>query len=525
MANVDLTRLEDYIIVQVLPKPVADVKDLRELDMVFGSGVYGLWSDDLQSIVAFAFNDVLWKEEDAKAWVAKSKKGDVAVAARSFDDTRSMIDKALVKKYGDDSHPYETGGLWVSELNEYKVVYSHGDEHFVATYTIDADGNVTLGEPELVKSGWRYLENNEPVSLMAFDSVLADGDAAEDDGLTWKEIIRPGTWFKMNTGKRIEVTKEIIDEAFRAFSAGLPRFVSVPADSHHGETRGVIPVEANKGFVPKLRMIGDSLFGGFKFTDAQIGAGVKAGSIADCSVYLQPDVVHPSTGEKFNWVLRHVLLTNDPLVQGLGAWGDIPADGGGDNVTIIHYRQTEPDQGNKGAIMPEGKGDTGLTGVDEIVLTGDAATEYGKLAGLGLTADELVALVGQKQVIEAQAVTLRKKARDMEISRVVLALEGKDAHPGVVQIAGFRHYPVVIVAVEAALRNAPEAMALDADDDGVSGLDGVLLAVVNAIPEDARIELSGDDTGSKGDKKPALIGENGEGVTDKQIDELLEKIT
>jgi len=443
--------------------------------------------------------------------------------ASSFDERRRMVDKALAEKFGVNDSAVPSVAVWVMEMNEDAVIYFYNGKHYTAPYTIK-DGVAEIGEPVEVTQGWKTT-TGIPVMLHAFDSHLTDGLAAQDapDGYVWKEVIKPGAWFKMDSGRKVEVTSDIIKEAVRAFEAGLPKFVSVPADSHHAETHGVVPAESNRGFCPRLKQIDDSLYAAFKITDPQIAAGVQDGSIADCSVYLQPDVVHPQTGEKFPWVLRHVLLTNNPLVQDLKPFGDIPASGE-DGVTIIHYRQAPGEEH-----MPEKKtvelseaGAMKLTAnADEIILSGDSAREYAALVGLGLSAESIKALVEQRAAIEAQAAELRGKARDIEVSSIVRALEGKDTHKGVTAIANRVHYPVVINAVEKALREAPAALALDADDDGVSKADEMVLAIVNAIPEEARIKLDASD----GTKQPPAPPAKKDTVTDEQVDTFLNTIS
>lgn len=468
--------------------------------------------------VAIASFKKRYEVKDGK-WVKK----ETAKDATSFDAIRDMVGNALRQKY-DSNETQASSGVWVSDINPTDVVYTRDGKWYAVSYSIDGN-TVTFGDDEkevTPKNSWKEARTGNEFILHAFDSRLADGAVAADakDGLVWKEIIKPGRWFKMDSGREIEVTQEIIDEAARAFDAGLPKFVSVPADTHHAETRGIVPAELNRGFVQKLKKVGDSLFGAFKLTDPQIALGVQDGSIADCSVYLQPDVVHPATGEKYPWVLRHVLLTNTPLVQDLRGFGDIPAGDTGESLTIIRYRQTPGE-----VTMPEktpkfessGTGDL-LDKADVIELSGEAASEYAAINALGLSAAEIKTLCDQRAAIEAQAADLRNKAREMEVARIVLALEGKEEHPKVKAIAGTRHYPVLINAVSDALRKAPKDMALDAGMDGVSALDALILDIVNAVPEDARIKADATDGGAaKGSPKP-----RGDEVTDEQLDKFIE---
>ena len=69
--------------------------------------------------------------------------------------------------------------------------------------------------------------------------------------------------------------------------------------------------------------------------------------------------------------------------------------------------------------------------------------------------------------------------------KVIATLDGDD----VTHVEGYRHYPAVIQAVTDALREQPQAMSLDIGDDGESGLDAIVLSIVNALPKEARIAL------------------------------------
>ncbi len=465
----------------------------------------------------------LYEVTDGK-WVKKQDAAGSAVdvTARSFDETRRLVDAAITKRLrpepetNDAPVPYP----WVYDLGPNAAVVSFDGQMYAIPYTIAEDGTVLLGEMSVVTSQW-VRQDGTPILLHAMDVRLGDGDEAdEDDGLIWKELIHPGAWFKMDSGKRVEVTAEIIAEVYRAFSAGLPKYVSVPTDDHHFEKSGDVPVEANRGFVRKLKLIDDRLFGGFDLLSEDVRAGVADGSIADCSVYIQANVKHPATGEQFDWVLRHVLLTNNPLVQDLEGWNTIPAAGSNTiGAIIVHYKRA---QAKKEGVMPqEHKGADIEDKADTIMLTGDAKEEYAKLTGLGLTADEIAELIKNRDAIAARAQDLRTKARDMETMRIVKALEGADEHAGVVQIAGTRHYPVVIEAVKKVLDEAPTALAMAADDNGVSGVDAVVLSIVNAIPADGRVSVE-QPAGRK--DAPAVAAGAADEVTETQVDQLIDDL-
>jgi len=536
----DLDNLDKYIVLPTGTEALSGVDDLRELEGDFGRGVYALWSDARQSIIAFAFEPAFYTEDEAQGWVRKAMEKkptemslvDVVqavfapvaralerlggrgndtqpIAARSFDEIRRLVSQAL-----DDAHAWplpagETVYLspWIVEIGTSSAIVEIDSQRYDVSYSIDENDVVTLGELSPVDEQWVRKADGAPVFLHSFAVHLGAGDEAEgdeDDGLIWKELIHPGEWFKSDTGRKVQVTAEIIKGVFAAWKAGLPKLISVPSDTHHNQSDGIVPVESNRGFVEKLKLIGDKLFGGFKLTDPEVGYGVQVGNIADCSVYLQPSVIHPETGKEFPWILQHVLLTNDPLVQDLAPFGAIPASRDGGGIIVQSYRQVSEE------VNEMSKQDTeqpqGLT------LSAEDAATFEELKGLGLSATEIKALVAERDAV-------RQKARDLEITQVVRALEGAEQHDDVTQIDNTRHWPVVCVAVEKALREQPQALAMSADDDGKTGLDAVVLAVANALPAEARMALQAQPTGDKVPEDPSLSVEDGE-PTDDQIDEL-----
>lgn len=81
MGNVNLDDLSQYIVVSLVGA-LEKIDDLRELDQPLDPGVYALWSDKRQSIVAFVFQKQLWDQAKARAWVkAAQENEDVAATA------------------------------------------------------------------------------------------------------------------------------------------------------------------------------------------------------------------------------------------------------------------------------------------------------------------------------------------------------------------------------------------------------------------------------------------------------------
>jgi hypothetical protein len=492
--------------------------------------------------VAIAQFKKTYEVQDGK-WVKKAGDSDDGISATSFDDIREKVRNALEKilvapsiPNPIDMPPIEatTAYPWIRDIGSDQVVFEFDGRTFAASYIIQGNA-ITIGEPIEVKSTWSAQNGaiinlaNSP--LYAFWGSLGDGTDAEEkgDGLIWKEILHPGTWFKSNSGKSIAVTSHIIKEAFRAFTDGYPRYVSVPADHHWLRNSGIVPAETNRGFVKKLKLVGNNLFAGFSFTNEDVKQGVLEGSIADVSAYLRPDVTHNATGEHYDWALLHVLLTNNPLVPDLRQWGEIAAGDMEDDIggQVFNYVQ-------KGeTIMSETPDeDVGGTEDTDIMLTGQAATEYSYLRERGYTSTQLMGLAEQSSQLEAlglsveglvaQAVSIRQKSRELEISRVIAAMEGSSDHAGVVSIPGYRHHPVVVEAVSNALGNSVRDLALSSDDEGQTSVDALLLEIINAIPEGGRLPISAGEAGGRHDG--GQHDGDDEELSDEQIDEFIEEI-
>lgn len=476
-----------------IPKSVqAEVlKTVKAIYKKFGKDTSAMTLDATDPITALTIDEISMKLQDALP--------DLFPIAKPPPDT------------GDSVNPTQPVNPlpWIGDFGTQGAIIMYGNKRYYAPYTIAADGSVAWGAMQVVDPTKQWVlpggqsvalrndaGNRQPIILYSFTSHLEAGDAAqEDDGLVWKEIIHPGKWFKTGTGRVIEITRDIVCGLYDAWKAGLPKLISVPTDYHHFETDGIVPVEANRGFVEKLKLVGDKLFGAFRMTDPEVAASIQSGGAADCSVYIQPNVIHPQTGTKFPWVLRHVLLTNDPLVQDLAPFG-VSADTQDGPVIVQTYQQevtTMAEPTTQTPTTPQPPAPPAPVQLD----TQDIAL-LAEFKGLGMTVAQFN---DQVKSMAAEREKVRAKARELEITGIVRAMEGGEAREGVTVIPSFRHYPVVIAAVEKALKEQPVALALSADDDGHTSLDAIVLAVVNAIPQEGRMALSVQPA-PRGDPRP-----------------------
>lgn len=534
--GMDIKNLDKYLIVNTGKASPEDVEDLRELEAELEAGVYALWSDELQTIVAFAFEPTRFDEVQAREWVTEAKKNkekprasfftqvgaivgaamsafvsrqQVAglariTASRSFYDVQRLVDKAVCDQY-------KTGDAWpwIIDIGPNAIIVEIDGQKYSMAYSISEEDVVTLGDREQVDQEWVH-EDGAPVMLHAFSVDLSGESEPEADGLIWKELIHPGSWYKYD-GSEVEITAEMIGAVFTAWEDGLPKFISVPADDHHDWTQGQVPVESNRGFVKELKLVDEALYGGFDLTDPAIDFGVLVGNVADVSVALNPNVTHPESGEVYPWVLQHVLLTNDPLVQDLAPFGDVPIGASrGDAYMLVRYNLKE---GNM-----KGRKQDPVTPVAPEPI--DLSTEEKDLITmsreLNVDAGEIRAMVGERANVLA-------RARSLEITSLVRALEGVGDHENVTQIEGHRHFPVVCAAVESALTDESQALALTAGGDGRTPLDAIVMAVVNAIPEEGRMPTASLQDPPRGDPDPERDDptlQKTEEPSDEQIDEL-----
>lgn len=323
-----------------------------------------------------------------------------------------------------------------------------------------------FGKEDLLKSQMAVifsmaLSDEEP------PSEVADGK----NDLIWKEIVAVSKTFRPLTGDELEIDQEFIDELFDSFEAEVLENIAITAGDHCEESDGIVPADKTVGFVRKLKKVGGRLWAGLEILKDDIKEALGQ-TIKDVSIFAWSDFHDRRDGKKWPWVLVHLLLTNYPQLVGLSPFGEEPvgASAGEPRLTgkrdYFYLREVVmPNQTNQVESM---------AGVD--------VQELAAFRSLGLSVAEI-------QAIQAERVATRRKARDLEISTIIAALEGRGTHDGVVVCDGAaRHYPVVVHAVEQALRaDGGEAMSLDISSEGQSPIDEIVLSIVNAIPLEGRM--------------------------------------
>jgi hypothetical protein len=344
--------------------------------------------------------------------------------------------------------------------------------------------------------------------------------------VVWKRVSRVGTVFQPFTGEPATITREILQQLVDSFQQ-VYQYVDIPIghewDAPHMNTGFVRALELRRG--------GLDLWAAMEFTEPDIKDKVLRGTIADVSVWIDFDVFSQEDGTTlYPSVLAHVCLTNKPLMTRLGEF----SMGGRKAVAYAPQGMIEGQPAHSEAFMPEF--DVGALVVvaeaHDLAATNVAYTVAEVLDGVfyaiqdatgvykwfaeqellpaegninqpseeapiaaGLTDAQLQTILRKKfgldlgaiQQQQRQMSTLAARNRQQTIQSIAWAMEGRIDDTRVVQVHGTRHYPAVIEALQKQMTDMPAKLKMSVDVTGdCPELDDALLAVVNALPKEAR---------------------------------------
>jgi hypothetical protein len=216
----------------------------------------------------------------------------------------------------------------------------------------------------------QHLDQEQEHAVSFFDNLaLAE---VRRDGLVWKAICKTGELAlspgpgQIDVDKPLKLTPELFDELVMSVQERAFPYVTVPTTHNNS-------LLENTGYVRKLEKResedpGDPpgtevLWAGIEFTEPDIAAKTKRGTIPDTSVGVKFNYRNKRTGKLFPAALEHVALTHQPWVDGLIPFGqslsqegvfdreamDAPWDG---VYMHIDQREEEDTRLSQGDILP-----------------------------------------------------------------------------------------------------------------------------------------------------------------------------
>lgn len=177
----------------------------------------------------------------------------------------------------------------------------------------------------------------------ALNEIFLSGEATEEDGLVWKEILRTGKWTHTPTNQGI-VKRALsiirdgdsdpvngvisLSEVHRNFEDQAVPYVTIPLSDDTNDHKNL--ARLNTGFVRKLKLVDRDgisvLVAGMDFTEEEVKDKVLRGTIPDVSAGIPFGVTRRRDNKTFNTVLDHVCLTRKPFIDGLTPFGLAAAD-------------------------------------------------------------------------------------------------------------------------------------------------------------------------------------------------------
>lgn len=370
----------------------------EDITSITGEGIIAENSD-------FAEGDVVWDYSKSMDRIRREVEG----ALNEVQDSEySSNEDAVGMQY------------WVEDIQPGQALVCHNyKDYFVVPYKMNKNGVVLGDESEWTAVEKAWVEQNYSEDHILAEMYFENDEAAfEEDGVIWKTIMREGTWqYSPGPGQRpvnkpITVVKEgssdgkkfviSLEELKKNFESGAKDHVTIPT-SHDDK------VYENTGFIEALRINTDSkgraiLEAAHKFTDKKIKQKVLDGSIANVSAGILFDYIKKDTGTKFNAILGHSALTNNPWLNDMDPFRK--AVNAGENLEIISFSEEdeEGDMSNLDKTTAQDEGGVIVSTLEETKTFFDE---------LGLSEEEVKDRLDRLEAVEAE---VRKNRIDAKLA-------------------------------------------------------------------------------------------------------------
>lgn len=212
----------------------------------------------------------------------------------------------------------------------------------------DSDDKKNMSQPTMYEQVTGQDMSNAPNRMaehLASIRTLRLDHTSGGDGLIWKVLCKTGTLAlspgpgQVDVDKPLNLTADIFSAVKTAYDDKAFEHVTVP-ETHANGTLENLGVVQNVDLLSKAQAMADArlsqvtkgtfaadpestqyLLGGIHFTDPKAREKAENGSILNCSVGLKFNYRRKRDGKLFPVALEHVALTNQPWVDGLGAFG------------------------------------------------------------------------------------------------------------------------------------------------------------------------------------------------------------
>jgi len=400
------------------------------------------------------------------------------VAIAASESLNDLVDRIRVAYYAQAGANYET--TWVRDVMDDSVIIEDTGKLYKVPWSRDTEDNIVFNLTEKAEVKADYVPLSEGGDGNGRVALATSVDTESEP--VWKQLLRPGKWTKEVYGEKhtINITASVIKDVKSAWDAGVVPHVYVPCE--HSESP-----RDNTGFVTSLKVVKgaddpleNGLWCAIKFTEPDIEDMVDRGSIKDVSAWLTPNFVDSRDGSTWSWVLRHVALTNQPVLHLMPFAASSDADG--DEV----YSQEEVEAVDKTTEEMQAE----ITRLSQELT--DEQTRNVELDGkLSTATGDLQALQGQKQEtdtsvqrLESQLSQTAGTLHQMEVKTILSAYQGQGTHEKVTMPANKSFAPAILSAVEPFLRADvahEKAVKLSVDSEDKTSVTEIILSVLNAV--------------------------------------------